>query len=421
MPYPDEPDDDPGFVPPLPPEDRLWRHPSEMAAMRASAPSPTGPSASAAGTAATEPKPGGSGQGRLVVASAVAGVVLTLVVLGAIGALGRDDPKVVVEQVAVDLPSDQRAAVETLGPAIARLDARHGSTTVVATAVVYRSDGHLLTTTDAVDGATSLAVSLADGRVLPASLVGSDGVSGVAVVKVDATDLPAAVLGDPDAVKAGEPAMALAHAPDPAASPAVAAGHVTGTGWRLDSGVGTWHDLIRTTLDTDPSGSGAVLCTEGGAVLGLIMPADPSAEAEPDEPATTTRVVDGTTLAAAPTGTPRYATPIDLAVRAADDLVATGRAHYAWLGVQGDDVEPERAAGLGRAGAAIDSVTPGSPADRAGLRTGDVVTAVDTRPVGSMSALVVALRDRRPNESVPLTVVRDATPRVVPVTLTEQP
>jgi putative serine protease PepD len=69
----------------------------------------------------------------------------------------------------------------------------------------------------------------------------------------------------------------------------------------------------------------------------------------------------------------------------------------------------------------VGGVTTGGPADRAGLRTGDVVVALDARPVASMSALVVALRDHRPGDSVPLTVVRDGQVRIVPVTLDDQP
>lgn len=431
----DEPDDEGRFVPPLPREDRLWRHPSEMgvsatagAAGAPRPPAPVGPSGGPIGGAG----PGASGgQGRVVLVSAVAGVVLTLGVLAVIGAFDGGRPQVVIEQVAVGPPTPGTTPVEVLGPSLARVDARRGTgrtpAVTTATAVVYRSDGHLLTTATAVEGADSLSVTLADGRVLDAELVGTDDVTGVAVLDVDADGLTPVVMAGDGALHAGDPALVVTRPPDPAGSPAVVAGQVMGLGWRADDGTTSWHDLIRAVVPSPVDEPGAVLCDRDGHVVGLVLGLDNTTGTTPPNAAeaATIGIADTTGSVSPPgrstSGSSRFATPIGLAVRAADDLVATGRTQWGWLGVMSDDVDVERATALGRSGAVLTEITPDSPADRAGLRPGDVVLAVGERAVTSASGLVVAVRDQRPGTTVTLSVQRGDRRDDVTVDLTIAP
>jgi S1-C subfamily serine protease len=420
----DESDDADGFVPPLPAEDRLWRHPSEMASNHGPSGATAGPSRTdAAGATPTRPP----ARRRVVVLSAVAGVVLALGVIAAVGTVERDRDTAVGE-VALE-PPPEPTVLEALGPALARLDATGtgadavstATRATVTTAVVYRSDGYLLAAADAVTDATQLTVTLADGRSLAGRLVGADAVSGIAVVKVEAVGLTAAAIGDDATVEPGDDALAVSHDPDPAGAPVVAEGRVMGTGWRLDGADGTRHGLIRAALGVTPASSGgALLCSPGGRLLGVVLPDQPGTVGAQAN-ATASDGTPGTTPATTDTDsdTSRFATPISLAVRVADEIVATGQAHYARLGVQGADLDAERAAALGRTGAVVTDVEAGGPADQGGLLPGDLVTAVDAQPVRSISELVVALRDRRPGDVITLSYLRDGQTGQSTVTLAD--
>jgi putative serine protease PepD len=416
VPFPDEPADDDGFVPPLPPEDRLWRHPSELAAQGTPPRVPTPP---VVPQDDPEPRPGSGRRTGTVLVSAAAGMLLAVATLAAIGAFDSGRRQVVVEQVAVDTPDDTVPLADTVGPAIARLDVRTAGGTRTATAVVYRSDGHMLTSDHAVEGADAVAATLSDGRVVPAVVVGTDATSGVAVLRVDAGTLPTAVLGDDDRIAAGDPALAVAHAPDAAASPRVDTGRVSGTGWRVEGPDRTWHGMIKAAL-TGRQDDGAVLCDQTGTVVGLMIPSTTAAAAA----TTTDPTASATTTSVAEAATPLvdgFAMPIDYVVRVADDLVADGQAHHPWIGVEGEDLDAARATTIGRGGAAITAVDASGPAEAAGLRPGDVVLAIDTVPVGSWSALVLAVRDATPGDAVSLRFVRDGDTRVALLQVAERP
>ncbi|MCU0311043.1 MAG: S1C family serine protease [Acidimicrobiales bacterium] len=391
----DEPEDADGFQPPLPAEDRLWRHPSELGSPAVASPAPT-----------TR-----TGRRRPRAALVASGLVVVLGALAAAGALATSGSPGTTTGVAAS-PRDE--AIAALGPAVARLDARRDGVPTTATAVVYRADGHLLTAAEAVEEVTDPTVTLADGRVLPATVVGADPVSGIAVVRVEATDLVPAPLQTDEPVEAGAPALAVAHRPDDVESPASGQGRITGTGWKVGSGDAARHDLIRTVLGTPADTSGALLCDETGAVLGVFLPEGDVTPASTDpsgDPPTTTRVTSTDE---------HFAVPIAMAVRAADDLVTTGRARYGWLGLSGTDLGVAAEA-PGPAGTRVTAVSPGGPADVAGLRPGDVVTTVDGAAVRSMSELASTIRHHRPGDTVTITVRRDGEDLRVAVVLSDRP
>jgi S1-C subfamily serine protease len=410
VPSPEDPADDDGFVPPLPPEDRLWRHPSEMAAH--------GPTPGFA--APPDPRSGSGTRARtagIVVASAAAGMLLTVVTLAAVGVLEGHARRVVVEQVAVDDPGDDVPLSESVGPAIARLQVHTADGERSASALVYRSDGHLLTSSAAIEGAEQVSVVLADGRALEGRVVGADQISGVAVVAVEATDLVTAVLGaDADAI-VGDTALAISHGPGTGASPAISLTRVTGTGWWVRDTDRTHHGMIRTSLG-GPVREGAVLCNQGGSVVGLLQTftarSDASGDTE-DPPLASTSSVATTEVSDS-----RYAVPIHYAVRIADELVLEGRVRHPWMGVDGEDLDATGAAEIGRTGVRLTAVAADGPAAAAGLVEGDVVLSVDTTPVGSFTAMVVALRDHVPGDVVALRYSRDGSTRSAMVTLGEK-
>ncbi len=229
MPLEDEPDDAPGFGPPLPQDDRLWRHPSELGSG-----TPI--------TVVTAP-PNRRRTVGIGVASGLVGAAAMLVIVFAVGGFETRRPVRPVETIQLSAPKDpaptELAIAEGVFPAVARIDATRAGGTVSSTAVVIRDDGHLLTTADAVEGADGLTVQLYDGTVLPAVVVGVDRATDVAVVKVDREQLATAVLGVNASLQLGEPTIAIECTPGKVGSPNVSVGLISALDRRVDDDSGS--------------------------------------------------------------------------------------------------------------------------------------------------------------------------------------
>jgi putative serine protease PepD len=381
MPLEDDDDERPDFRPPLPPADRVWRHPSEVAL---------------AGRAAR-------GRGNrfgigVVVLAAVTGAAATVGILAATGNLtGHDNsPAQATTAPAAVLPSSEITG--RTRSSIAEVEVSGASQSWNASAVVLRSDGYLLTSARSVNGATALRIVLPDRRDLPAKLTGSDPVSGLAVLHVNAGDLTTPAFGATHDVHVGDAAFAVG-ADTELDQGSVIGGVVSGLDRRVDAGGNTLQGLIGTDRSLPPSADGGALINASGKVVGICLWADDMAS----DPWV------------------GYAVPIDLAQRVGADLVQYGYARYAQLGVRGGDLSPDEAASLGvTGGARVMQVMPSTPAANAGLQSSDVITELDGQPVTSMSALIVGLRDRQPGTTVQLSVLRNGMTRTLTVRLAEQ-
>lgn len=392
----DDPDDDDRRPsgPPLPPDDRLWRHPSELAAL--STDTPAGPDdvrrrawpAAALGAVAGA-------------ALATSGIVLT----------GSLSPRVVehhvIEKVAVAplvspvLGDDDELVdlIERAAPAVVRLEAQRDGEVTAASGLLFRDDGLILTVAHHLVDAEAVVVVLADGRRLTGVLLGLDELTDVAVVDVDAEGLPVAVLELAEDVEVGEVVVALGAPPDLPAPPSIAAGMVTGVDRSASIHGGMpLHGLVETDADTEAHHEGGPLVDASGAIVGL-------------------------TTAIADEGSPHgYAVPMHLAHRVALQLLETGEMAHAWLGVEAVDLDRAARDELGLdGGVMVLGTVPGSPADAAGLAAGDVVTQVDGRSVGSASALVSVVRRCAPGEEVTLRYWRDGAQHTAQVTVAERP
>lgn len=370
----------------LPPDDRLWRHPSELST--AETPPPSSPRPRLAATAA--------------LASAIS-VLLTLGLAAAVGPLQR--PQVAVEQIVapVSLPpvssvTDVAAVTERIRPAIVQVEVQRAEGATNGSGVLFRSDGMVLTANALVADALSVRVLLHDGRSLPATVVGADPETGVAVADLDGEGFPTAPLGSVAGLRIGQPAVTIGTPAGHAGGPVVSVGVVSAIGQQVES-QGSWLvDVIQTDAALVKGGSGGAVADLSGAVIGIAT------EGRGGEPAMA------------------YAIPIDVARLVAGQLIDTGRVTRGWLGVDGEDVHPLRARQLGiEGGAVMKKIKDDSPAAAAGLAPADVIIALDGERVASISALVVALRSRRPGDTVELTVVRDGERRMVRATLGERP
>ena len=379
--------DDVAYVPPLPPEDRLWRHPSEVASGRSVAP----------------PNPAPARFDRriavLLVASGVAGATLAV---GGVAALGGFDERIVERQVAVQASSagDRAAGAEVVasrtGPSVAALVVHRAGVATSASAVALRSDGYLVTDGPAVDGADSIDVLLQDGTAGTARLVGTDDVTGIAVLHLDAR-LEEAVLADDDRLlDVGERIVAVAASPDGGWDLTVSSGVVSAVGRRLEAPDATRHGMILVDKALSPDAAGGALVDGDGVVVGIVSG--------------TNATGGGMSFG--------VATPIDIARRVADQIVERGRATHVWLGMQGTDLGIDQAADRGLVGGAlVADVEDDGPAGHAGVSPGDVVVSVDGQDTPTMSALIAALRRHVPGDVVELTVDRDGDTRRLQVTL----
>jgi len=180
VPHDDEPDD--AFGAPLPPDDRLWRHPSELGPAGAAAPV----------TIVAAPSRGPALLTTALVAGLV-GVAATLAVLTLTGALDASTGPTAVETVQIESPKNPNASdlsiADRVIPAVVAVRGAGPTTLTSGAGVVFRTDGYVLTTSDAVDGAFVVDVTLHDGRTATASIVGVDAETDLAVLKVD----PAAI------------------------------------------------------------------------------------------------------------------------------------------------------------------------------------------------------------------------------------
>jgi len=333
--------------------------------------------------------------------SFVLGSAATLGILAAAGTLERPAQDTAIERVATQLELASGASALDVAtpvlPAIARIDADTPDGMRKSTAVIVRDDGYLLTTSDAVDGATALSVWLSDGSTIEAELVGRDRDNDVAVVRIERTGLPVASLPSErvlDRIDFGANTVVVDAAPDSGPTPALAEGFVSEPSSKVGGREGaSLFGMVQVTTAVAPSGSGTgrMLVDGSGALLGIVT----------NRPTPNGANGDATTLSL------QYATPIDHAKRIFDDLIATGQYTQPVLGVTGADVAGIDAERLGvRSGLLVQRAEAGGPAAAGGLRKGDVVVRIGEDSVTGVNDLVVAMRRHRDGDVVPVTYVR---------------
>jgi len=386
----------------IPPEDRLWRHPSEV-----------GAPFTGYRPADTDGDPGGARRVRTstwVAGGVVACAVGALLVSGLVMATSGASPGVggggtypptastvatpTTEAGTARLASatDMARAIDAARPSLVALSVTRPSGTVTVTGVSAEAGGVIVTTAAAVAGATSLVTTTPGGGRQSVQLVGEDPTSGIAVVRGTA-DLPVAAfdLQDP---AAGSVAMAVAVTGRPRgggpAPMAIYAGTVESSG--IPTGAGTTV-FAGTTVATplESRDVGCVLLDGQGRVAGILA---------------TTRTTAG--------GTMGEFLPAALVMGVTRQLVSDGTVDSGWLGVEAGDVTQ------GAGGAVLDTVDPAGPAAQAGLRVGDTVVAVDGGAVHSVAELRTRLYAEPPGTAVPVTFVRDGVQATTTAVLTGQ-
>jgi serine protease Do len=315
------------------------------------------------------------------------------------------------------IPADEPVArvASRVGPSVVQVNVRAVQQTPLGTqkgegigsGVIYRQDGYIVTNNHVIEGATGVNVAFADGTIEDATVVGADPNTEIAVIKVERDDLPAATFeGDTPVV--GQLAVAIG-SPSGFES-TVTAGVVSGVGREFPpelTGSGTaartaLTDLIQTDAAISPGNSGGALADRDGEIIGINVAYLP--------PAQTGAVNLG------------FAIPSDTVVSVAGQLIEEGEVTTPYLGVLTTDLSPEDAGRFDLpvdSGALVEQVVPGSPAREAGVRKGDIITALGAARIAGYGDLLGALRDHEPGHRVTLTIFRNGEEKKLEVTLGE--
>jgi putative serine protease PepD len=364
------------FRPPPHPDDRLWRHPSELGPRR-------GEGIDARDRQAGRPW-------GVVAVAGTAGAVLASAGVLAFGLGERIVDRPVVERVALDaLTSSPRAADQTadgirqqVAPAVVAVEGG-------GSGVVVRDDGIVLTSANVVDESGPLSVRLPDGSSAEAEVVGSDPTTGIAVLDLDGHDYRTGLLANEARLVPGQMSFTVSVG---AAGGATTVAAVVGATRRYHTHAGATLDaVVETTGDAPAHALGGPLVNPRGVVVGIVAGVDD--------------------------GSASYVVPVEVARKVAEDLVTAGKLERCWLGIEGSDAgDPDVTGG----GVRIASVAPDSPADRGGLRVGDVLVEIDGRMIGLLPDLMIPLRSLSPGDHIAATVVREDDPTTLAVTLGRQ-
>jgi serine protease Do len=266
--------------------------------------------------------------------------------------------------------------------------------------VIISSDGYIVTNNHVVDGAKIVMVTLSSGRELPARVVGRDPQTDVAVIKVSANDLPAITFAPSRNVQVGDRVLAIGN--PFGIGETVTTGIVSATSRRAGLGL-KYEDFIQTDAAINPGNSGGALVDVEGRLVGM-----------------------NTAILSHSGGFQGVglAVPSDLVSNVAQTLAASGKVVRGYIGIGIQDLTPGLADSFGLAahtGAIITDVQPGTPGEKAGLRSGDVVTAIDGQAIDSASRLGLVVGESPAGTRVALDVLRDGRTDHISVTTVVKP
>jgi putative serine protease PepD len=311
---------------------------------------------------------------------------------------------------AVARPADIQGILRKIEPAVVSINTRGFSESDLfgvtpqqgaGTGIVISSDGLVLTNAHVISGATSIKVRTIDGKVRDGRVLGAVTTADVALVKMnDASDLQTATLGRSSGLAVGDDGIAVGNALGLGGDPTVTLGIVSALGRSIDTDNGRLEGVIQTDAAINPGNSGGPLVNSDGEVVGV------------------------NTAIAGQAQNIGFAIAIDTIKPIIERLKAGGDTSQAFLGVTSLTVDQSVAQQLGldiEKGALVRDVTPGSPAENAGIRPGDVVTRLDGKDITTSDDLVAAVRGHKPGDAVEVTVNRQGETRTVKVELGSRP
>ncbi|MGO4327018.1 Do family serine endopeptidase [Cupriavidus sp. 2TAF22] len=281
-----------------------------------------------------------------------------------------------------------------------RLPERQEPVSSLGSGVIVSAEGYILTNHHVVDGADEIEVALTDGRKANAKVVGSDPETDLAVLKITLKDLPAITLGRIENVKVGDVVLAIGN--PFGVGQTVTMGIVSALG-RSHLGINTFENFIQTDAAINPGNSGGALVDAQGNLLGVN---------------TAIYSRSGGSLGIG------FAIPVSTAKQVMESIISTGTVTRGWIGVEPQDMTPEIAESFGleaKEGALIAAVVQGGPADKAGVKPGDVLVSVDGQTITDTTALLNAIAQLKPGAEIKMKVVRRGKPIELAVMIGKRP
>jgi len=270
--------------------------------------------------------------------------------------------------------------------------------TSLGSGVIIDKGGLILTNNHVVKDADEISIKFANKQEVKGKVVGTDPKTDLAVIRASAKDdLPVALLGNSDTLRVGEWAIAIGN--PFGLDHTLTVGVISATG-RSEVGIAAYENFIQTDASINPGNSGGPLLNIRGEVVGI----------------NTAIVASGQGIG--------FAIPINMARKVMDDLVKRGKVTRGWLGVGIQPLTPELAKSFGvtaEEGVLVNQVMPKSPAESAGLKTGDLILGVNGKPVKDPRHLQRIIAETEIGQSIELTVMRDKARRTVKVQVGEMP
>jgi serine protease DegQ len=251
--------------------------------------------------------------------------------------------------------------------------------------VIVSSEGYILTNQHVVDGADQIEIALADGRTTTAKVIGVDPETDLAVLKVNLTNLPTITLGRMEQTRVGDVVLAIGN--PFGVGQTVTMGIVSALG-RNHLGINTFENFIQTDAAINPGNSGGALVDVNGNLLGIN---------------TAIYSRSGGSLGIG------FAIPVSTARSVLESIITTGSVTRGWIGVEPQDVTPEIAESFGldqKSGAIVAGVLKNGPADRAGIKPGDILVSVDGQDITDTTRLLNLIAQIKPGTNAKIHLVR---------------
>ncbi|EIP84881.1 serine protease [Burkholderia humptydooensis MSMB43] len=266
--------------------------------------------------------------------------------------------------------------------------------------VIVSSEGYILTNQHVVDGADQIEVALADGRTATAKVIGSDPETDLAVLKINMTNLPTITLGRSDQARIGDVVLAIGN--PFGVGQTVTMGIISALG-RNHLGINTFENFIQTDAPINPGNSGGALVDVNGNLLGIN---------------TAIYSRSGGSLGIG------FAIPVSTARNVLESIITTGTVTRGWIGVEPQDVTPEIAESFSlaqKSGAIVAGVLQGGPADKAGIKPGDILVSIDGEEITDTTKLLNVVAQIKPGTPAKVHVVRKGKELDVTVVIGKRP
>jgi len=275
---------------------------------------------------------------------------------------------------------------------------RKRKSSALGSGVLVSDTGYILTNNHVVKGAEEIKVVLYDKREFKGTIVGTDSKTDLAVVKIDAKDLPTITLGSSSALKTGDVVIAIGN--PFGLNQTITMGIVSAVG-RSHIGLADFEDFIQTDAAINPGNSGGALVNTNGELIGINT------------------AIFSTSGGYMGIG---FAIPSDMATNVMDSIIKHGKVIRGWLGVSIQDLSPELAKSFNiteQTGALVSGVMADSPADKAGLKRGDLIIELDGKPVADSVSLRNRVSALSPGTKIGIKIIRNGNQQSLTATLSE--